>query len=88
VKYLAHLMVSIIAGLLALAATFLIAFRVQVAIYGRQAFEHDAGASFAVVALAALIAVVIGIAIFAVVFEILRERESDRAARTKGQPLN
>jgi hypothetical protein len=88
VRYLAHLIVSIIAGLFALVATFLIAFWMQVAIYGKQAFEHDAGASFAVVVRAAPIAVIVGIAIFAVVFEILRERESNRAARMKGQPQN
>jgi len=79
-KLLAHLVASIFAAVIALVLTFVIVARVQVAIHGEQAFEHDAGANFAVFILGIFFAVPAAIAAFAIVFWLLRVR-SRRAAR-------
>jgi len=79
-KLFAHLVASIFAAAIALVLTFLIVVRVQVAIYGRQAFEHDAGASFAVSMFGIVFAIPAAIATFAIVFWPFRVR-SQRVAR-------
>jgi len=73
-KVLAHLAVSILAAVVAFVLTFLSVATVQVAIYGEQAFAHDAGANFAVSALGILFAIPAAIAAFAIVFILLRFR--------------
>src|SRR5579872_513176 len=74
IRFLAHLLWSILAAVVVFVLTFLIAMVVQVAIYGGQAFEHDAGASFAVSALAIFVAILFAIATFASIFEMFRDR--------------
>ena len=54
--------------------TFLTVSWVQLAIHGNEAFEHDAGADFAVSILGCLFAVPIAMACFALVFYFLHKR--------------
>ncbi|HKV28603.1 MAG TPA: hypothetical protein VJN90_10070 [Candidatus Acidoferrales bacterium] len=72
-RYLAHLAISILAGVLALGVTFSLVGWLQIAIYGQKVSDNDAGAEFSVVAFALGVGVIFGVAIFAVVFETLRQ---------------
>jgi len=47
VKTIIHLPVSFVVSVLAFAGTWLIVVGVQLALHGNEAFEHDAGADFA-----------------------------------------
>lgn len=73
-RFLSHLVMSILAAMVAFMLTFLIVVSVEVAIHGEQAYEHDAGASFALSAVGMLVAILFAIATFASMFEMFRDR--------------
>jgi hypothetical protein len=72
VKTIIHLLISFVAALVAFVGTSLIVVGVQLAIHGNEAFEHDAGADFAVTILCFLFAAPVALACFAIAFHRLR----------------
>jgi len=79
----AYVAVSILASAVTFILAFLIAGWVQVAIFGEQGYENDAGPQFGLVALSALFGILVAIATFAWVFKRLRKRGSDTAPKVK-----
>jgi hypothetical protein len=72
-------------SVLAFSGTFLIVVSVQVALHGDEAFEHDAGADFALSMLSCLFAVPVALACFALTFHRLRFKRWSPSGLPKAQ---
>jgi formate hydrogenlyase subunit 3/multisubunit Na+/H+ antiporter MnhD subunit len=72
VKTLLDVVVSFLASLITFVVAFVVIVAVQTRIHGSEAFEHDAGANFAVAALGCLIGIPAAIVVFIAVLFFLR----------------
>ncbi len=81
-----QLTASLLASIIAFFAAMLATVAVQVGIHSNEAFEHDAGADFALGMLMLAVALVVAIVVFVLVFNYLRLR-SKRAASPGREPL-
>lgn len=85
---LAHVLLSLVAAAFSMLLTLFVTAQVQVNIHGQEAFEHDAGADFALFVLSAFFALPIGAFCFAAVLHRLRTgnwipRSSPKPASTQ-----
>jgi hypothetical protein len=71
-KATGHILLSLFVGLAGLMGAFLAVVQVQVSIHGDQAFEHDAGANFALTMIGLGFAVPVGILCFVFVLHRLQ----------------
>src|SRR5450432_2471460 len=73
-KLVAHILISLVGGLAGFIATAMGVVAVQATIHGNQAFEHDAGADFALFVLMMLFALPASILCFFLAFRRLRRK--------------
>jgi hypothetical protein len=81
VRTLLHVVVSFLMSLITFVVAFLVIVAVQTRIHGSEAFEHDAGANFAVAALGFLIGIPAAIVVFIAVFFFLRLKRRPQLPR-------
>lgn len=74
-KLLAHVAAAILVAWFAAVAAFIVVIWIQMGIHGAQAFDHDAGADFALAMLATPFAVLAGILSFLVAFDLIHFRQ-------------
>jgi hypothetical protein len=73
-RFIANLFLAATGAIVALVCAFLGVVAVQMAIHGERAFEHDAGANFALFIIGSAVALPVAVAVFGVLFYLFQYR--------------